>query len=344
MQLIGSGLKENWFKSLLIAISWGFLTGFIMTQYGLAPDFAFLEAFLQVIYLLLGLWFLGNIFKFYLPEKKQLWISFTLPLIFASSFTYLHFLIFKNWMIDQEYFLFIKHTLWLKGFYFYICFQFWTILLIMSGKIEDQNRIREKEIHTRQIAKEAEMYHLRQQLQPHFLFNSLNSISAMVNSRPEAAREMIIQLSEFLRGIIRKDVHAWVPMTEELAQLEKFLYIEKVRFRERLQISLDISEMAKKCTIPQLLIQPLLENAIKHGLYGITGDVKILIAIRKEKGKLVIKIQNPYDPQVGQAKGSGFGLIAVQRRLQLLFGRNDLLKISKLDRDYIVNLEIPQPQ
>ena len=193
-----------------------------------------------------------------------------------------------------------------------------------------------------ELSKEAELTQLRQQLQPHFLFNSLNSINALVVSQPKKAREMVLQLSEFLRGTIRKDHQQWMNLEEELNYLKMYLEIEKVRFGHRLSVDFELAEETKSMLLPQLLIQPLLENAIKHGLYGFTGAVKITLHARKESNYLLLKITNPFDPEGASPQGTGFGLSSIERRLFLLFGRKDLLETNVENHTFSVELKIPQ--
>ena len=194
-----------------------------------------------------------------------------------------------------------------------------------------------------QLAREAELNKLRQQLQPHFLFNSLNSISALTGSQPEKARHMIQQLADFLRGTLRKEEQQWTSFEEELQYLQLYLDIEKVRFGYRLQTNIKNGPDALQMKIPALLLQPLVENAIKFGLYDTVGDVTILIAARINDGKLEVTVQNPFDESTAvPMKGTGFGLSSIKRRLFLLFGRNDLLEIKKDGRNYITIMTIPQ--
>jgi two-component system LytT family sensor kinase len=192
------------------------------------------------------------------------------------------------------------------------------------------------------MAKNAELYQLRQQLQPHFLFNSLNSINALINKNPEKAREMVLQLSEFFRGSIRKDDKKWIAITEEIAHLQLFLNIERIRFGDRLLVAFQVEEGAQQLKVPPLLIQPLLENAVKHGLNSLIGPVIVETNVKKKGNCLEITITNPYDPAGGHAPGAGFGLEAVNRRLYLLFGRRDLLVVAPSEELYTVWMKIPQ--
>jgi two-component system LytT family sensor kinase len=187
------------------------------------------------------------------------------------------------------------------------------------------------------------LYNLRQQLQPHFLFNSLNSINALIGFKPDEARKMIHQLSDFLRGTLKKDDQLLVPLKDELQHLNLYLEIEKVRFGHRLQTEISCDANCNESLLPSLLLQPLVENAIKFGLYDTTGDVTVSIRAEIEEQYLIIMIQNPYDPKTSRPrKGTGFGLSGVQRRLYLIFARNDLMETHANDNIFTTIIKVPQ--
>jgi LytS/YehU family sensor histidine kinase len=204
---------------------------------------------------------------------------------------------------------------------------------------EDQSRKTDAE----KLAKEAELFKLRQQMQPHFLFNSLNSINALIGSRPAEARKMVQQLSDFLRGTLKKEETQWVVLKEELQYLQLYLEIEKVRFGNRLATDVQTNEQVQQMMMPALILQPIVENAIKFGLYDTTGDTVIHINTTKEGNELVIKVSNPFDPETSAPnQGTGFGLKSIQRRLYLLFGRSDLLVTESKENIFITTVRIPQ--
>jgi len=210
--------------------------------------------------------------------------------------------------------------------------------------LQDQRAGEKREQDTLKLAREAELASLRQQLQPHFLFNSLNSISALAGSKPDEARKMIQQLSDFLRGTIKKDDQQVVTLAEEIRHLQLYLDIEKVRFGHRLRTEIDKSEETLYLTLPSLLLQPLVENAIKFGLYDTIGEITIRIITSAQDNQLIIRIENPFDPQTSHPKqGVGFGLSSVQRRLYLLYARNDLLTTFQIDDVFVTEVKIPQP-
>jgi two-component system LytT family sensor kinase len=193
------------------------------------------------------------------------------------------------------------------------------------------------------MAREAELASLRQQLQPHFLFNSLNSINALIGSQPEKARLMVQQLSDFLRGTVKKDDSQLVPLFEELQQLRLYLDIEKVRFGHRLATEIDNDNASLQAKLPPLLMQPVVENAIKFGLYDTLGETIIRVKTFVEVRDLVIEVENPFDPTTATPRhGTGFGLSSLQRRLYLLYARNDLLQTRQTENTYITQIRIPQ--
>ena len=153
---------------------------------------------------------------------------------------------------------------------------------------------------------------------------------------------MIQQLSDFLRGTIRKDTAQLISLEEELRHLRLYLDIEKVRFGHRLQTEIICPDTCNQLQIPSLLLQPVLENAIKFGLYDTLDQVLISIQARDEKPYLYVTITNPYDPATQRVKGTGFGLSSVQRRLFLLYSRNDLLQTSQDEHTFTTTIIIPQ--
>ncbi|HSZ84740.1 MAG TPA: histidine kinase, partial [Puia sp.] len=176
-----------------------------------------------------------------------------------------------------------------------------------------------------------------------FLFNSLNSINALIAVKPEEARKMIQQLSDFLRGTLRKEDQQWVNLSEELQYLKLYLDIEKVRFGHRLSDEIICEEAAQTMKLPPMLLQPIVENAIKFGLYDTIGDITIRINAAIKEDHLEVIVENPFDPETSHPKqGTGFGLNSVKRRLLLLFARNDLLQTKIENNLFITIVKIPQ--
>lgn len=220
---------------------------------------------------------------------------------------------------------------------------FVNLLNWMWQLLKDQKDQEQRRNDAEQLVKDAELARLRQQLQPHFLFNSLNSISALAGTKPNEARKMIQQLSDFLRGTLKKDDQQCVELKEELEHLKLYLEIEKVRFGHRLSVEINFEESTLGMHIPPLLLQPIVENAIKFGLYDTIDEILISISSYVREGLLCVKVENPFDAETQAAsQGTGFGLSSVQRRLFLLYSRNDLMITEKKDNRFITILRIPQ--
>jgi len=198
-----------------------------------------------------------------------------------------------------------------------------------------------KEARLESLVKETELKMLRSQINPHFLFNSLNSISSLTITNPEKAREMVIKLSEFMRYALSKKDEQPVSLRSELENLRLYLEVEKVRFGDRLFTEENIEEKCLEAKMPVMILQPLYENAIKHGVYESTECVSIKTNVSCNNGYLEITISNNYDPAPSSAKGTGTGLINVSRRLDLFFGNRASIRTIKDNGIYTVSLFIP---
>jgi len=212
-------------------------------------------------------------------------------------------------------------------------------MLIFYNELEEKERQHEK---MNRLLRESELNALKSQLNPHFLFNSLNSVSALTISEPDAAREMINKLSEFMRYSLKKNENTLLPLRDELRNISRYMEIEKIRFGERLQCEADVPNMCKDKLIPILLLQPIFENAIKHGVYESIKPVNIRTFCRLIDNDLELSVINNYDNEDSSHLGEGVGLTNVQDRLQLIYNRSDLLTINKENNYFEVILRIPQ--
>jgi sensor histidine kinase YesM len=169
------------------------------------------------------------------------------------------------------------------------------------------------------LTRDAELRALRAQVDPHFLYNSLNSISALTTTDPAGARRMCLLLGDFMRNTLQVSGQNRIPMAEELALADKFLNIEQVRFGARLQVVRDIDERAARCEVPPLLLQPLIENAIGHGIAGLVDGGTIRLSIARRNGRVSILVENPCDPDAPPPRVGGVGLTNVRRRLAMTY-------------------------
>ncbi|WPR74088.1 sensor histidine kinase [Algoriphagus sp. NG3] len=315
----------------------------LLVFYRIPQSIAIVDALVFALVFVFGVTIIDRTFNFYVPSGRNNSMLLIFPLLYSFVAIYFHYQLLK-WIYDEEewYLVFLRENYLLRWTMLGIAEIFVAVLALAVSKLEEQKEVKNRETTMNELSKEAELSQLRQQLQPHFLFNSLNSISALTVTQPQKAREMVLQLSDFLRGTIRKDHQKWVSLEEELNYLKMYLDIERVRFGHRLEIEFDVGDESNSMRLPPLLIQPLLENAIKHGLYEITEAVKIKIHAYKEQNYLLVQIKNPFDPELAAPTGTGFGLSSVERRLFLLFGRKDLLESKAIDSIFTVILKIPQ--
>ena len=225
----------------------------------------------------------------------------------------------------------------------FICLGWCALANILWYRLEEQSEMQARMLATQNLAKEAELNKLRHQLQPHFLFNSLNSVYALTIVNPTEAGTMITKLAAFLRGTLKRDDEVWVSVADEMEYIQLYLDIEKVRFSHRLSVTVNIAEETMNLRLPGTLLQPIVENAIKFGLYNTSTAITITLDVKLENNILVICVTNPYDPEMKASKGTGFGLSAIRRRLYLLFADTTLLQAESQNNSlYITTLKIPQ--
>lgn len=277
--------------------------------------------------------------------------SLFIALVFAIGTSYIEWHVLKWWMRpanDNPNFVGWAYYIgWLEGslpIRFVITWIFYSWIISSSAlnkNINELNSRFQQHADAAVLLRDAELFKLRQQLQPHFLYNSLNSISALVMIAPDRAQEMIGKLSDFLRSSVKREAEDKITISEELAYIESYLAIESVRFGDRLQVKFEKNYDAST-TVPPFLFQPILENAIKFGLYSKTGAVQITISIISDGPMLSLTITNPFDPNLQPPRGTGFGLEGVGRRLYLLYARTDLLETIKGEDTFTTILKIPQ--
>jgi two-component system sensor histidine kinase AlgZ len=192
------------------------------------------------------------------------------------------------------------------------------VLIAFETVRQAERRQLELEILTR----DAELRALRAQIDPHFLYNSLNSISALTASDAPGARRMCLLLGEFLRNTLDVSARQRIPLADELALAERFLSIEQVRFGSRLQIERRVDEDASACLVPPLLLQPLVENAVTHGIAHLLEGGLIRLDISRRNDHLAIVLENPYEAEAAPPRPGGMGLENVRSRLDAMFGRD----------------------
>jgi LytS/YehU family sensor histidine kinase len=286
---------------------------------------------------------ISNILRFYRPQK-QIYIYLIVICVAVTGLwtAVVKFGLGELFYEHKDYTEFIDKSMPVRFDIAFLVSGCAAMMSMLWYNLQDQKDNEQRKADAEKLAKDAELYKLQQQLQPHFLFNSLNSISALAGTQPELARKMIHQLSDFLRGTLKKEDHQSVTLKEELQHLELYLEIEKVRFSHRLHTEIVTNEESLNCKLPAMLLQPIVENAIKFGLYDTTETITIRIKSDLIESYLVITVENPFDPETSSAPGTGFGLSSIQRRLYLLFARNDLLKTYSAGNTFTTVLKLPQ--
>jgi two-component system LytT family sensor kinase len=211
-------------------------------------------------------------------------------------------------------------------------------LFVSLSNLSEKNA---KEARLETLLKETELKMLRSQINPHFLFNSLNSISSLTITDPEKARDMVVKLSEFMRYALSRKDEQPVTLQNELENLRLYLDIEKVRFGEKLITEEHIDSNCLEFKIPVMLLQPLYENAVKHGVYESTESVKIITEAKLTDGYLEIVISNDFDPSQVSKRGTGTGVVNVTRRLEVFYGNKASIKTTRENGLFTVSLYIP---
>lgn len=280
----------------------------------------------------------------YRPDQKNSMYLFAWSAALAGLCTGIMELILGQLFASNEaYLLFLDNSVILRFAFSFLMIAFLSVLGWLWFYLQAQKEAEARQAAVEKISREAELYSLRQQLQPHFLFNSLNSINALISAEPDKARTMVQQLSDFFRGTLKKADSQQVTLEEELKQLQLYLDIEKVRFGHRLKVVVEKEDLVDQMKLPSLLLQPVVENAIKFGLYDVRGEVVLKVTASRESRMLVLCVENPFDPETAlPKKGTGFGLSSIERRLYLVYARNDLLTTERIDTTFRTCIKIPQ--
>jgi LytS/YehU family sensor histidine kinase len=212
-------------------------------------------------------------------------------------------------------------------------------------RLKSESLIRKKDLELAQMGefqKQAELQSLRAKINPHFLYNALNSIASLATTDARKTEQMALALSDFFKYAINREQKQLNTLSEELNATRTYLEIEKVRFGDRLSFEIDCPEELLNIQIPQLLIQPLVENAIKHGLSQITENGMIRISVRQAENQLKIRV---YDngPAFPDGPLSGFGIRNTQERIALIYGAKATINWQNGAEKYI-EISIPFPQ
>lgn len=220
--------------------------------------------------------------------------------------------------------------------YYFLLTAFYYIVIYYSGFQERTL----KETELKNLVTEAELRSLKFQINPHFIFNSLNSMSALTEIDPKKAKQMIIKLAEFLRYTLANNDRQKNTLIEELKNIKLYLEIEKIRFDDKFIYVEELHEECGKTEIPSMILQPLFENAIKHAVYETLDTVTIKLTCNKQDDFLKITLCNNFEGE-SHKKGAGVGLKNIRDRLSLIYQQDNLMEIKKESGKFIVSIYIP---
>jgi LytS/YehU family sensor histidine kinase len=212
-------------------------------------------------------------------------------------------------------------------------------LLIYYQK-NKENIVRKTELTS--MLNALELSNLKSQINPHFLFNSLNSISSQIYSNPVEAHESIVKLSDYFRYSLSTGEKMFTTLREELDNVNRYLDIEKIRFSDKMIVVKEIDETCLNFNVPVMLLQPVFENAVKHGVYESTEQVLIKVNIVNHSDFFSIIVSNNFDPDITRKKGTSTGLKNIRRRLNFIYKREDLLYISQTNNTFEVKILLPK--
>jgi len=262
--------------------------------------------------------------------------------ILCGIWVAISYAIFQPFITEKNHFL--KDGFPSKIFAGYAMYAIYLVFFLAVNYYESLKEKIKKEGEYKALIREAELQALKSQINPHFLFNSLNSISSLTVSNPEKAQEMVINLSTFMRYSLMHNEKEMVSFSRELENIKLYLSIEKVRFGKKLNAEFEIDAHCLESEIPNMILQPLYENAIKYGVYETTEQVTIKTTCVCDGNSLKIIITNDYDADSIKRKGEGIGLRNIRKRMEIIYNQPDLIKITDHKTSFEVQLIIPQKQ
>jgi LytS/YehU family sensor histidine kinase len=227
---------------------------------------------------------------------------------------------------------------------FHVNFLIYWMAISIQSLIAFYDEYRERELrsaHLETQLAQARLAVLKNQLQPHFLFNTLNSVTELIYENQKDAELMVANLSDLLRMSLDKMHIQEVPLRQELEFLRKYLEIEKVRFEERLQVKLDIAPDTLESAVPNMILQPLVENSIRHGIAPLADGGRVDISAERRNGALRIRVADNGTGLTKKGHAEGVGLSNTRARLEQLYGAKYLFEITELERGLEVSMQIP---
>ena len=297
------------------------------------------------LYLFLGisLWYTVNFNSLENYTSTKIFVNHIAAAIITSSLWIgIGYYALMNILGDEKLYqtFLVQSLVWrfLIGILFYIVIVAVDYVIIYYNNFQEK-QLKEAELNS--LVKEAELKSLKYQINPHFIFNSLNSISSLTLSNPQKAQEMTIKLSSFLRSTLSKNEKQKSKLIEEISNAKLYLDIEKIRFDDKFEFVEELQPACKEIEVPSMILQPLFENAIKHGVYESLEKVIIKLKCGIENEYFKIIVENSFDPEAVPRKGEGIGIKNIQNRLKLIYNQDNLVTTEKINNLFRVNIFIP---
>ena len=216
-----------------------------------------------------------------------------------------------------------------------------TMLHYLMITFEDAREAERSALEATVQMRDAELRALRAQLNPHFLYNGLNAVASLAGTDPVRARAMCVMLADFLRRSLALGGQAEIPLAQELDLADRYLAIEQVRFGDRLRVERDVDQAAGRCLVPALLLQPLVENAVTHGIAHSLGGGIVRLTARRAAGRLDIALDNPAEADRPEGRGAGLGLANVRSRLASMHPGAMRVECRESDGRFSVQISLP---
>jgi len=342
-------------KVLILLVGWLLLSGSIVGLISVSAGASIVDCLI----LFIPLYFLCLIFmlpNYYvcrgLPLRQTPWVTL------LSSHALTLIVIVAMWVLaGRAYALFLDSGLeparWYSLFeqsltinLAIVVLQFEIVVLIhyLFFAMEKTRDLEKAALQQKLLISQAELQTLKATVHPHFLFNSLNTLSNIALSAPEQAHRFCLLIAEFLRYSVAYSKKSSATLSEELEHIQNYLGIERERFGDRLQTEFNIEEDARELVVPPLILFPVVENAIKHGIDSCIEGGLVSISTRQNAGMLIIEVTNPVDELGRKLKGTGHGLASVQQRLKNSFGETALLKTTRQAGQFTAQIYLPVDQ
>jgi two-component system LytT family sensor kinase len=291
----------------------------------------------------LSLWYTAKYVSFEKKAVVKIFLSHIIGGILISIIwlAFGYYLINSLVDINESYSNFFLSTLpwrFLIGVLYYFLVTAFYYLIIYYSNYQER-AVRESEL--KNLITQAELKSLKFQINPHFIFNSLNSMSALTVINPEKARNMILKLADFLRYTLASNERQTTSLREELKNIKLYLEIEKIRFEDKFEFIENIQEECLNVKVPSMILQPLFENAIKHAVYEALEKVCINLSVEMKNEFMEIKVENNLEETTSQKSGAGIGLSNIKNRLELIYNRTNLMEVKKEQNTFSVILYIP---